>query len=72
MSEMDEKARADAAEKKIEEMHKMLVQQEGVLAQAWALREETIKERVDDAFALRAALRLLAYLIKENLRGLPE
>lgn len=68
----NEKARADGAEIKCAEMHKMIVQQEASLQQAWALRDEAIKERQEAEAALRSALRLTAYLINDVLRGMPE
>ena len=66
------RAHAEAAEMKITEMHKMIVQQEATLKSAWMLRDAAIEERQEAEAALRAALRLAAYLIKDILRGMPE
>lgn len=68
----NERAHRQAAEKKIEELVKAFQQQDGILKSAWTLRDEAIKERQDAEAALRSALRLTAFLIKDILRGMPE
>lgn len=68
----NEKARADAAEKHIEELTNKFAREMQTLSQAWALRDEAIKERQEAEAALRSALRLAAFLIKDILRGMPE
>lgn len=67
-----ETVRADIAEKKIAELETKIEAQEVILTQAWALRDEAIKERQEAEAALRSALRLAAFLIKDILRGMPE
>ena len=68
----NERAHRQAAEKRIEELMEVLEQQQRTLKSAWNLRDEAIKERQEAEAALRSALRLTAFLIKDSLRGMPE